>query len=164
MDDTFKLLVVGSRSIRDYDLIKKELDKIIDNRVPFDQIEIVSGGANGVDSLVRKYALDNGCQYRECLAQWRRYGRSAGYRRNFDMHKYIAESKYRACVAFWDGVSSGTKHNFELADQFKNPLKIIRINIGQASIEEYIIPDVAEITENEYAIEQGNAKINILAK
>lgn len=154
MSDIFELLVVGSRSIRDYDTIENELNKLIDGKVEPSKLEIVSGGANGVDTLAKRYALKHGYKYKEFPAQWYMYGRSAGYRRNYDMHKYIAEkSEYRACVAFWDGISNGTKHNFELAEQFENPLKIIRIMLGQSALSvDYVPPEIVDVSSNKIPI------------
>lgn len=45
-------------------------------------------------------------------ADWDLYGKSAGFKRNVQMAKYAD-----ALVAFWDGVSSGTKHMIETAQK-----------------------------------------------
>ena len=89
---------------------------------------IVSGGAAGVDSCAKQYALEKGHIYKEFPAQWDKYGNKAGYIRNSEMHAYIAKQKSRGCVAFWDGVSKGTKHNFPLAEKHNTPIKIITPN------------------------------------
>lgn len=53
-----------------------------------------------------------------------------------------SESAYQACkcperinefikvVAFWDGHSKGTAHNFELSIKYGNPIKIFDYSIG----------------------------------
>lgn len=44
------------------------------------------------------------------------------------MHKFISQYSNRMCIAFWDGISNGTKYNFTLAEQYHNALKIIKLN------------------------------------
>jgi len=117
------LLVIGSRSFRNYTLLEEKLNNEIGSRK---DITIVSGGANGADALAKEYAKLKKIKYIEFPAKWKEYGRSAGYRRNEEMHKYISEHEERKVIAFWDGQSRGTQHNFGLADKYKNEIEIIR--------------------------------------
>ena len=117
------LLVVGSRSFRNYTLLEEKLNNEIGSRR---DITIVSGGANGADSLAKDYAKYKGFQYIEFRADWKTFGRSAGYKRNEQMHNFISEKKERKVIAFWDGQSKGTQHNFRLAEKFNNKLEVIR--------------------------------------
>ena len=50
-----KLIIAGSRTFLDYDLLAEKLDKILSNVK--EPIEIVCGGANGADGLGERYAL-----------------------------------------------------------------------------------------------------------
>lgn len=123
-DDTFFCLVVGSRTFEDYSLMEQKLDKLLSayqNR----HIVIVSGGAKGADTLALEYAERHGYSTKVFLADWSK-GNSAGYIRNRQMHEYLAKQKNRGCVAFWNGVSRGTAHNFKLCEEFNTPLRIIR--------------------------------------
>lgn len=120
----FYCLVVGSRSITDYELIKRKLDFMLSNHK---DIVIVSGGAAGVDTCAKQYAQEKGYFYKEFPAEWKKYGNKAGYIRNAEMHAYIAKQKSRGCVAFWDGVSKGTKHNFALAEKHQTPIKVFTV-------------------------------------
>ena len=61
-------------------------------------IHIVEGGAYGVDSLAKLYALQNKLPYTEVKADWDKYGRSAGPRRN---QKMAEMSDY--CIVFYKG-------------------------------------------------------------
>jgi hypothetical protein len=116
-----KLAIVGSRGFTDYetfcifisDYITKEVDTI------------VSGGARGADYLAKKYAKEHQLKYIEIPAQWDKYGKSAGYRRNaaiVNLSDFV--------VAFWDGQSRGTKHTIDLSNKSGKPLEIIYINRG----------------------------------
>lgn len=121
--ETFFCLVVGSRNFSDYALMETKLDRYLSN---FSKIIIVSGGARGADTLAKEYARRKGYGYREFPANWNTYGKSAGYIRNEEMHKYISHARCRGVVAFWDGQSKETAHNFELAKQYNNPIRVVK--------------------------------------
>lgn len=72
--------------------------------------EVVSGKARGADSYGETWAHLIGLPIKEFPADWKTFGRSAGYRRNTDMADYAD-----ALVAIWDGHSKGTKHMIDLA-------------------------------------------------
>ena len=121
----FYALIVGSRDFDDFDLLIKECDRLLSN---YDEITVVSGGARGADALAKKYAEINNFKYVEFPAKWEIYGKLAGYRRNEQMHKFIAQFEHRGVIAFWDGKSKGTAHNFKLCKRFNNQLRIIHFD------------------------------------
>ena len=88
-------------------------------RLPaFDRItEVVSGGAGGVDKLGELWAERNRVTCRRFLANWGKYGKSAGMRRNEEMARYAVE-KRGGCIAIWDGKSVGTKNMIETAQRY----------------------------------------------
>lgn len=118
------LLVVGSRSFSNYELLKEKLDIALKLET---KICIVSGGAKGADLLAKTYAREKGYLYYEFPADWNTYGKKAGIIRNEKMHEFISHFKKRACIAFWDGESRGTKSNFALAEKYKNKIAIISV-------------------------------------
>lgn len=71
---------------------------------------IISGGARGIDSLAIKYASNKHIPYVIMNADWEKYGKSAGYRRNVEM-----ANSAQALIAIWDGKSKGTKHMIDIA-------------------------------------------------
>jgi hypothetical protein len=120
-----KLAIVGSRNYPRLSLI----DKLI-SQLP-DDVEIVSGGARGVDRRAAYSAQKRGLKVTELEADWENLGKRAGYLRNVE----IVNSADRV-VAFWDGVSPGTKHSMRLAKQTGKPLTIYgpegeRIDVGE---------------------------------
>jgi hypothetical protein len=119
----FYCLVAGSRTFTDYSLLSYKLDALLANQT---DITIVSGGARGADALAKRYAKEHNFAYIEFPADWNKFGKSAGYRRNEQMHRYIAQFEHRGCVCFWNGESKGTQHNFKLSEQYKTPLRIIK--------------------------------------
>ena len=119
----FYLLVVGSRSFTDYDLLCSKLDMFTSN---YKSVTIISGGADGADALAKRYAKEHHREYFEFPAMWDIFDKKAGYIRNLHMHQFISQFNHRGVVAFWDGASKGTAHTFELAKQFNNPLRVVR--------------------------------------
>ena len=116
----FRVIVAGSRGFIDYILLRNSLDKLLCDKTS-DGIEIVSGTAKGADSLGEQYATEHGYSIKQFPADWDIYGKSAGYRRNKEMAEYAD-----ALVAFWDGVSPGTKHMIDLAKEKNLKIRIIK--------------------------------------
>jgi hypothetical protein len=88
-------------------------DHIIESN-NFSDIKIISGCARGADRLGEKYAINRGYLLERCPANWGRYGKAAGFKRNDEMAN-IAD----VLIAFWDGVSSGTEHMIFIAKERK---------------------------------------------
>ncbi len=112
----YKIIIAGSRSFSNYQLLKQECNKFIQEN-QLDNVTIISGNARGADKLGEKYAKEH--NYKCCImpADWNQYGKRAGYLRNADMAKQA-----NALIAFWDGQSRGTYHMIELSK--KQNLKI----------------------------------------
>lgn len=125
---SFFCLVVGSRSFQDYSFLKEKLDHFLSNQ---SEIVIVSGGARGADTLAEKYAKERKLPVKIFPANWEKYGKRAGYIRNDEMHSFLSRQEKRGVVAFWDGVSKGTEHNFQLAKRYNNPIRIVRTGGGR---------------------------------
>lgn len=90
-----RVAVIGSRGLSVDDL---------ENYLPEETTEIVSGGARGVDTSAREHALRHGLKLTEHLPDYARYGRGAPLKRNIT----IIENA-DLVLAFWDGVSRGTR-------------------------------------------------------
>lgn len=90
-----KVAVIGSRGLSVTDLGRY---------LPQNTTEIVSGGAKGVDTSAREYALSHGIKLTEFLPEYTRFGRSAPLKRNITIIEYSD-----IVLAFWDGKSRGTK-------------------------------------------------------
>lgn len=101
----FRLIVAGSRRFANYGAIKQLLDRLLTDKRATHRIIIVSGAAQGPDTLGRAYAIENGFPLEVYEADWDNVGRSAGYRRNEEMGR-VSD----ALLAFWDLKSTGTRH------------------------------------------------------
>ena len=108
-----KLMIVGSRSITDFDLspyISADVDTII------------SGGADGIDSLAERYAdLHHLSKYilRPCYSL---YGRYAPLKRNEEMVE-MAD----AVLIIWDCCSKGTQHTLNYARKTNKPVILVKL-------------------------------------
>ncbi|EKQ0671028.1 DUF2493 domain-containing protein [Campylobacter novaezeelandiae] len=117
-----KLLVCGGRDYKDIERFDKEMDNIFS----LYQIDtIIEGGASGADNMAKNYALKNKIKLIEVKADWQHFGKAAGPIRNKKMLSMLDNND---CVlAFWNGISKGTKNMIEIARN-KN-IKVIIINI-----------------------------------
>lgn len=87
---------------------------------------VISGTARGADKLGEMWAADAGVPCERFPADWDRFGRSAGYRRNEQMADHA-----EALIALWDGASRGTKYMIDIAT--RKGLRVYVHLIGAAS-------------------------------
>jgi len=121
MKEKFRVIIAGSRDFNDYNLLEEKCNFLLSEKVKTHDIVIVSGTARGADKLGEKYAEEHGYEIDAHPADWDKYGKSAGYRRNQEMAE-VAD----AVLCFWDGVSKGTKHMIDIAKEKNLMLRIIR--------------------------------------
>ena len=94
-----KVGVIGSRGLT--------VDNL-EQYLPENTTEIVSGGAKGIDTCAREYALSHDIKLTEFLPEYSRYGRGAPLKRNLKIIEYAD-----VVIAFWDRQSKGTKNVIE---------------------------------------------------
>lgn len=119
MDD-FRVIVCGSRDFDDYPKLCRWLDHLLSRVTKTHRVIVVHGACRGADSLAESYARSRGLLVESYPADWDRYGRSAGPKRNAKMVGIA-----NAVVAFWDGKSSGTRDTIDKAKQKNIPLRIV---------------------------------------
>lgn len=105
-----RVAVIGSRG-----LCVENLEEYL----PKDTTEIVSGGARGVDASAREYALRHGLKLTEYLPEYSRYKRAAPLKRNIT----IIENA-DLVLAFWDGKSKGTKYVIDNCKKRNIPVEV----------------------------------------
>ena len=109
-----RLAIIGSRTCPPVDIA---------SYLHFVPDTIVSGGAKGADTYAKEYALKNGIPIIEFLPDYRKYGRKAPLMRNFQI---VDNCDY--LLAFWDGVSRGTKFTIDYAVKRGISLKVIHFS------------------------------------
>jgi hypothetical protein len=115
-----RIIIAGGREFNDKTLMCESINTLIE---PMDisTIEFVSGKARGADTLGEQLGRANGIPIAEFPANWDKYGKSAGYRRNAEMAAYSTH-----LIAFWDGKSVGTKHMIDLATKANLNVTVVR--------------------------------------
>lgn len=113
-----KLIIAGSRTFTDFKKLCEVCDQILQDQT---DVEIVSGAYyKGADKLGEQYTIERGYKLTKFPADWERFGKAAGPKRNEQMANYAD-----ALIAFWDGKSKGTKNMIQIAE--KENLKVIII-------------------------------------
>jgi len=128
-----KAAVVGSRTFKDKEFIYRKLDAFLSTLGPF---VVVTGGAEGVDKIAEKWALDRAVagvpkpvvyqaewgdtSHPDAVVRRDKYGREydavAGHRRN---QLIVDDADF--LIAFWDGQSKGTKDSVDKAGRANIP-------------------------------------------
>ena len=105
-----RVAVIGSRTLSIQNL---------HDYLPPDVTEIVSGGAQGIDSCAHIYAIKHQIPLREFFPQYEKYGSIAPLKRNIEiiMHADLV-------IAFWDGHSHGTMHVIRNCRRLKVPYRV----------------------------------------
>lgn len=109
-----KVAVIGSRGLNVNDL---------ERYLPEDVTEIISGGARGIDTSARNYALAHNIKLTEFLPQYDIYGKGAPLVRNIEIIKHAD-----IVLAFWDGTSHGTKYTIDNCKKLGVPVKVFISN------------------------------------
>lgn len=107
--------VVGSRS-----LVVKDMQKYLPDGVT----EIVSGGADGVDTCAKEYAQKHNIRLTEFVPEYNLYGRAAPLKRNM---KIIGYSD--VIIALWDGQSKGTEHVIRNCRKIGKPIIVYDFSV-----------------------------------
>lgn len=109
--------VVGCRHYTNYIAISNILQDVF--KIAQNKYTIVTGDASGVDFLARQYAKQHHIACASFEANWDKFGKSAGPIRNKKIVKACDE-----LIAFWDGISKGTKNSIKFAIDMKKPIHI----------------------------------------
>lgn len=109
-EDAMKVAIIGSRSLRVTNL---------EDYLPSDTTEIVSGGAIGIDRCAEEYARCHGIPTKIFLPDYKQFGKAAPIKRNVEIVDYAD-----TVIAFWDGVSRGTRFVIEESRRQNKPMRI----------------------------------------
>ncbi len=109
------IAVVGSRTFTDYQLLITILKE-------YDIKQLISGGAIGADKLAEQYAKEYNISIIVYKPDWQKHGKIAGLLRNTDIIKDAD-----IVIAFWNGISTGTKDSINKAKQMNKQLRIVKI-------------------------------------
>ena len=113
-----KLIIAGSRTFTDYQRLCQVLapDR---HRIA----QVLTGGARGTDQLGYRWAWKHAVRHQLFRAEWERFGKSAGMRRNHQMAQ-----AGDVLVACWDGQSPGTAHMIQCMQQLGKPVVVVQVD------------------------------------
>ena len=88
MADRLTLAVAGSRDLTDddYSVVSEAIDWWLE-RCGWPEVRIIEGGCRGADELAKAYCRARMVSHVQMRADWNRWGKSAGPRRNEEMIK-----------------------------------------------------------------------------
>ena len=115
-----RMAVVGSRHCTDAALVEEYVQPIY--AALGERLTLLSGAANGVDTLVRQLAQKHGIFLLEFPANWRRYGRAAGPIRNQQLVQAAD-----VLLAFVAPTSKGTRNAIALARHKGIPAHVVSL-------------------------------------
>ncbi len=135
-----KIIVAGSRSFNDYNLLKETLNTLFS-----EPVIVVSGCAAGADTMGEQWAHEKGYDVEKHPADWKNvymvpgylikynkygvaYNVMAGHNRNKKMLESVKNNPDGGCVvAFWDGNSNCTENMIRISQKAGIDVHIIHI-------------------------------------
>ena len=107
-----KLAIIGSRNLTVTNL---------EDYIPPETTEIVSGGAKGIDTCAGEYAHAHDLPLTEFLPDYTRYKRGAPLKRNEQIIAYADR-----VLVFWDGKSKGTQYTLKYAKKKNKRITLVQ--------------------------------------
>jgi hypothetical protein len=113
-----KVIIAGSQTFTDYQCLCQVLapDR---HRIT----QVLTGGAHGAEQLGYRWAWKHQITHQLFRADWERFGKSAGVRRNYQMAQ-----AGDLLLAFWDGQSPGIAHLVQCMRQVGKPVVVVRVD------------------------------------
>lgn len=112
-----KTIIAGSRDFTDaYEMVMGMAT------VPWTVTEVVCGKARGADELGDEWASVFNIPVVYFEPDWNKFGRTAGFIRNKEMAEYAD-----ALVAFWNGISPGTRNMIDTAKRMGLKVHIVMV-------------------------------------
>lgn len=110
--DDFYVIVAGSSSFRNYELLKEKCDYYLSEKMKTNNVVILSGTSNNTKEMITRYCVENGIVSEPFEADWHIYDKDAS---RICSAKMI--EKANAVIAFWDGRSTYTKMLIDMAKE-----------------------------------------------
>lgn len=131
-----RVIVCGTRTFDDKDLLFSTLDKAT---FLMTDLEVITGGQRkrigsgkddwqGADYWAERWAELHWYDRKIFHADWEAHGKAAGPLRNEEMALYAMAVPDHWLLAFWDGVSPGTKDMLTRAEKYHIPTMVIEVD------------------------------------
>lgn len=139
---------VGSREFQPISLVYQTMKKV-------GMCRVISGGARGVDQAAED--ASDALKYPKKImkADWGKYGKSAGPKRNYDM---VQEAD--VAMVFWDGSSRGTQDFMGKAMKKGIPMVVFEVSgkPRKLKITQYGMDDIGDIRRGQFELQQVKKK------
>lgn len=146
-DYDVRLIIAGSRGYSDYHFFSQVISTVY--AMLNQPVLFISGAAkSGGDALILDWCKEQEILCAKFPADWDKNGKSAGYIRNAEMAEVGTH-----LIAFWDGVSKGTKHMIDLAKQKGLAVQVILIDSENTS-PRTVQTNAARKKQHEYRMHQ----------
>lgn len=121
-----RICVIGSRSIVEEKFVFAKIDKFLKEHCVGNPV-LVSGGAKGVDSIVKKYAEAKGFDFIEFIP-YHLLDKSVEFssRYFFTRNRQMIMNADKV-LALWDGTSTGTHHAIKFCQKLGVPVMVIKV-------------------------------------
>ena len=113
-----KLLVAGSRSIKEYDLEGLVLEGVT---------LIITGGASGIDEIAEEYADKKRISKLVLRPRYELYGKGGPLKRNEKMVELCDMA-----LVIWDGRSRGSRYTIEQAKKMGKQVTVVTVGEKEA--------------------------------
>ena len=141
-----RIIIAGGRHFNNYDIFESFVNDVITEKTnPSDNIEIISGHCAGVDKMGEKYAEENDIKCIVFPAEWNKYGKSAGIKRNAEMISYASQCEKPILIAFWDSESHGTKYTIDNATKRGFDVNVYKYSLSHDYVR--YLPDIENMSE-----------------
>lgn len=118
-----KIVIAGCRDYNNYDEAEIFIEEVLHSFIDINEITIVSGNCTGADKIGEIFALKHNLKLEIHPAEWKKYGKYAGPKRNQIMAE-IAD----IVICFWDKKSRGTASMIKCAKKLNKPVYIKEIS------------------------------------
>lgn len=109
-----RIIVAGTSEFADWRLLDHTLNRLIGKGRPRRELLFVCGRGGNADKMGEKWARKSGYRVIAFPAQWKHpdtgmYDPDAGFKRNTQMAEFAAQCAHPRLVAFWNGITNGTR-------------------------------------------------------
>lgn len=147
-EEVVNVAFVGSREFHPLSLVYQIMKKV-------GMCRVISGGARGVDKEAEDAATALGYPKNIMKADWGKYGKSAGPKRNYEM---VQEAD--VAMVFWDGSSRGTQDFMDKAKKKGMPMVLFEVSgrPKKLRITQYGMDDIGDIRRGQFELQQVKKK------
>lgn len=114
----FRVIIISSEKISNYFYLRKKLNYLLKNKT--NDLEILVQEEMAITNSIKKYAKERKFRFRSVEANWKKYGKRAGYIRNENMFNEVD-----GVIIFWSKQNKQINHILNLCKERNIKVKIV---------------------------------------